>query len=355
MKLILHSNALTRRGDAITLRNYSIYLKKYYNINSTIAFNSNSTSNSTEVINKLKEEKIKLFDYKSKNELLRYAYDNNFENIYWLKSGEFDDNLIPGIKNSIHAVFNVVSPHGNVYAYVSEWLAKEASRNYYNRLFNSARILKNGIKNPSLEKFKLLGQTITQNTLKNFEFVPHIIQPPLALGLNFREKYGISNDSFLIGRIGGFDQFDIEYVHKTIEKILEDDNKNIFVFINTKIFIVHERVFFLNDYISDEIKSCFIKSCNMMIHARKMGESFGIAIAESLYFNVPIAASNTGKDKNHTILLKNSGLLYSNEIELIDIYKKIKSGFYKGVNLKDNIKMFSPELVINKFKKIFID
>ena len=69
----------------------------------------------------------------------------------------------------------------------------------------------------------------------------------------------------------------------------------------------------------------------MMIHARKMGESFGIAIAESLYFNVPIAASNMGKDKNHTILLKNSGLIYSNEIELIDLYKKIKTFRQSGL------------------------
>ena len=354
MKILLHSYAVTKRGDSISLLTYAKALKKFYDIECQIVFEKNNKNNSTEAIKNLIKQGLSLYSYDNINELNIHAEKNNIDLVYWIKSGENDGKYVKNCKNVIHAVFNQVSPHGDKYAYVSEWLANAASKNYKNRIKNIYRNSKN-IFNDNFSKYSIKNtlECTFSNLLTPFEFVPHIIDLPQS-DISFRKKNGISDKAFIIGRIGGYTEFNIDFVKITVKKILEDDKNNIFFFVNTEPFIEHERVIFINNYIDENEKSSFISSCDMMLHARMMGETFGFSIAEALSLNVPVAACTIGNDKNHHFLLESTGLLYNNEEELFNIYLNVKNRYFHGFNLKDKVINYTPEKVAKKFKKVFL-
>jgi glycosyltransferase involved in cell wall biosynthesis len=355
MKILLHSYAITKRGDSISLQTYAKALKKYYEIECEIVYDKNNENNSIESINNLINQGLSLYSYEDIDDLNFYAEKNNFDLVYWIKSGENDGKYVRNCKNVIHAVFNQVSPHGDAYAYVSEWLAKTAFTNYKSRLVNVYRNSKNVFRSNFSEYSIKNTLTCTfSNLIKPFEFVPHIIDLPNS-NINFRQKYGISNNAFVIGRIGGYSEFNIEFVKITINKILNDDKNNILIFVNTEPFISHDRVLFINNYIDENEKASFISSCDMMLHARMMGETFGFSIAEALSMNVPIAACTIGHDKNHLYLLESTGLLYNNSEELFNIYLSIKYKYYKSIDLKEKVIDFTPEKVAEKFKNVFLN
>ena len=53
MKILLHSYAVTKRGDSISLLTYAKALKKFYDIECQIVFEKNNKNNSTEAIKNL--------------------------------------------------------------------------------------------------------------------------------------------------------------------------------------------------------------------------------------------------------------------------------------------------------------
>jgi hypothetical protein len=88
-----------------------------------------------------------------------------------------------------------------------------------------------------------------------------------------------------------------------------------------------------------------------MIHARSIGETFGLSIAEFSSHNKPIITCRCG-DLEHVSILKDKGLYYNSYHELIDIFNNF-------VNIKTSRNDwnayldYSPENVMLLFKKIF--
>lgn len=354
MKIILHSNALTRRGDSVTVSSYARALKKFADIECEIAFERQNFNNDYHVIMSLNEE-FKLIPYDSISELDEYVQKNNIELIYWLKNGHYDNKFLKKCKNVIHVVFNVVSPHGDKYVYVSKWLADEASRNYFRRVFSSKQVIKYAIRNPSIKYLKEIYNHFALNSFRTFEFVPHIVDLPKPINGKFRKSHGYLPDHFIIGRIGGYDQFNIELVKEWVREVVVKDIDTYFVFINTEHFIDHPKVKYIDEYLTEQDKADFIDGCNMMLHAREMGETFGYAIAESLFLNTPIASYYYGKDGNHREMLKGTGLLFKSKNDLSLIYENIKNGEYASAELNLLVENFSPNKVAREFKRIFID
>ena len=352
MNIILHTNALTRRGDSITVGHYAKALQTFYYFNCIIAYDLKSANNDDAVISLMNNE-FNLFGYQNFSELEKFALENNTNIVYWVKSGQFDNKIIKTCKNVIHVVFNVISPHGDVYAYVSKWLAKEASSNYTKRFKSSKSLIKKLFLAPNFENTNLIIKHFTKK-INPDDYVPHIVELPEPNEGNFRKKYGFDSNSFIIGRIGGYDQFNIDFVKKWIEKIIELYKDTHFVLINTERFIDHSRVVFINEYISEQEKSNFIKDCDMMLHAREMGESFGLAIAESLFNNTPIASYYYGKDGNHREMLRNTGLLFKNEKELTQIFEQAREGKFNEYDFTQIVQEFSPKEVVKKFVNIFV-
>ena len=179
--------------------------------------------------------------------------------------------------------------------------------------------------------------------------VPHIVDLPEATS-DYREKFNIK-DKIVIGRFGGYYKFDITFVRNAVKEVIERSKDHVFLFVNTMPFIKHPQVIFVDSVVDLQKKSNFINTCDGFIHARQEGESFGLALCESLFHNKPTLSWNGGRDQHHIQLLKGTDLLYD-ESTIVDKILNIKD--FKG-DYKSIVKKFNPTTVINQFKEVFIN
>ena len=142
---------------------------------------------------------------------------------------------------------------------------------------------------------------------------------------NMRIQLNIPNNAIVLGRIGGFYQFDIKIAHNAIKNIIDMDPNIFFLFVNTNKFYEHPQIIYLDKIIEPIEKVKFINSCDAMIHARSDGETFGLAIAEFSSLNKPVITCVSKMDNSHIEILGSKGIIYHNEESLIDIFKNIRT------------------------------
>lgn len=120
-----------------------------------------------------------------------------------------------------------------------------------------------------------------------------------------------------------------------------------------------DNVLFLQSSISIEDKIGFINTCDACIHARNGGESFGLTVAEFSIKNKPVITTSVCQsgilcDAAHIELLGEKAILYDNYTDLVDIFNNFKDMY--DLNADWNAyREYSPALVMNQFKKVFID
>lgn len=145
---------------------------------------------------------------------------------------------------------------------------------------------------------------------------------------NMRKELGIPEDAIVFGRYGAYDQFNIPIAHNMVlHTVSQEKHSNIyFIFMNTAPLFseigrdfYHPNIRYLpfSNNIQDKIR--FINSCDAMIHARKAGETFGLAVAEFSIMNKPIITSYQG-DVEHLLILKEKALVYANDKHLYYIF-----------------------------------
>jgi glycosyltransferase involved in cell wall biosynthesis len=218
-------------------------------------------------------------------------------------------------------VFQWHDPHGDVYAYISEWMSKNVAKLY------------NAPVHP---------------------WVPYVVQLPEP-NYDSRAHLGIPKDKFVIGRFGGYKTFDLPYAKKVVERIANERDDIVFLFANTEPFCNHPNVLFMGPFFGQQQKSNYINACDAFIHARWLGESFGLAIAESLYFNKPVLACDVGFDRNHVETLKPFDLLYKENDEE-DLHRRILELRYKvGIDYRKlAVEQYNPKNVMNQFNSVFL-
>jgi hypothetical protein len=214
-----------------------------------------------------------------------------------------------------HAVFDYNRPFGNVWAYISRWLAYHASGG-------------------------------------RCGYVPYIVEMPEADG-NLREGLGIPEDATVIGRYGGMGQFDIPFVHRAVMDVLEKRKDIYFLFANTQVFGTHERIIYVPVIHSPEEKARFIATCDYMLHARYGGESFGLAMAEFLLLGCPVMCWAGGSDRNHLAMQPNKELIYRTYGDLHRLLMSVRRD-NKPSGARQAIEEFSPENVWRKWESVFI-
>jgi hypothetical protein len=232
----------------------------------------------------------------------RYEKMYNFEN----------KDIWQNCKTIVHCVFKTKSPFGDYYISISDKLNK---------------------------KYKT-----------NIPVIPHIVYLPKING-DILDQVNIkkNNDTFIIGRYGGFSEFNIEYVYDSIKQILSIDDNIYFLFMNTNKFFEHERIIYCEKNISLEYKTKFINTCNAMIHARKMGETFGLSIGEFSSLNKPVITSLSG-DTEHIKILGEKCIIYNSKEELDNILKNIRN-ITSSKNDWNAYSNFSPDKVMEIFDK----
>ena len=196
----------------------------------------------------------------------------------------------------------------------------------------------------------VIGNDLNIRFNKRIPVLPHIINKHNFSG-DLRSELKIDSKKIVIGRHGGPNTFDIDFVKRVIKKVLDKREDIVFLFLNTTKFIEHERVIYLPKTISNNTKSRFINTCNFMLHARNDGETFGLAVAEFSVANKPIITYGNSKDNEHLRILKDKAIIYNDENQLFDILKNIEINLYKNENL-NCYKNYEPSIIIKKFDEI---
>ena len=315
MNILFHANTINYRGTTVAITDYARYNQEILGNESIIAYcKTNGTEkdmgNEQAVIDELSKE-FKVVGYRA-GDLEKKIDDNHIDLAYFINSGQAES-LPTNCKTAVHAVFQFNQPHGDRYAYISEWLSQ-----------------------------KMSGGTIP--------FVPHIVQLPNTTD-NYRDAFSIKPDQKVIGRIGGYYTFDIPFVKQYISSLVNGTDEYVFLFAGTEPFIQHPNVRFINEFHSPYKKAKFINTCDAMLHARQRGESFGLSIAEFLSMNKPVLAWNDGHDLNHLDMLKDSGLLYNDESHLNELIRSLPD--FKEDWTK-RVEQYKPVPVMNKFKEVFL-
>jgi glycosyltransferase involved in cell wall biosynthesis len=330
--ILFYENQFTIAGTTRALLDYANANQKYLGNKSFLAFNKKvdssfephwSQSNFKQTVDDSFNAVEKTFPTKlgeNLENLESYIKENNIEYVYQIKSGEPDGYLFKNAKNLIHAVFpqHPNNKHGEKYAFVSQWLSEHCS---------------NG----------------------EIPYVPHMVKTPKydleELKIEFRKKHNIPLDAKVFGRLGSYNEFNIEFVHEAIKQVLNKDKNIYFIFCNTKGFYEHPNISYFYPVFDNKEKYSFISACDAMIHARKRGETFGISIAEYSSCNKPIFTWSDSDEKAHLQMLGNKAIIYKDQKNLEDLmlnYKISKNFDY------NSYREFSPETVINKFENIFL-
>ena len=345
MKIAFHTNQICLQGTEVALFDYAHFNEKLLGNESIIISRDNpirekggAGKNQPLALQKFKE-RFPLFLYKDKSELESILKNQNVDMLYAIKKGTKDGIESPNVRTAIHTVFKYYEPHGDAYAYVSQWLS----------------------------------ELMTQGKAP---YVPHMIHLPKVSG-DLRKELGIPENATVFGRYGGTNSFDIDFVHTAIRKYAQENPGTYFLFMNTDDFLNPKKsiaekiksllspvklpnVIFLPASSSLDYKSQFINTCDVMLHARFRGETFGIAVGEFSVHNKPVLTyggnQNTDFESNHIDILGDKAWVYNNIDELLKLFEKVKKQKHEiqSENWDAYSAEYGPEVVMKKFNQVFI-
>ena len=256
----------------------------------------------------------------SKEDLAGHLYESihnkilKLDYIYFQRDGAKDE-IVNNSKNIIHAVFpqNPFQYHGSKYAFISRWLSKTCSNN-------------------------------------KFPFVPLPVKL-LKNNQNLRNKLKIPKNAKVFGYHGGETSFDLIFVRDAIKKVVKQNNNIYFLFMNIKKFFNHKKAIFIKGTFNQTQKVKFINTCDAMLHARSLGESFGLSCAEFAIKNKPILTYGYCRQRAHFEICKNNIIPYYSYKDLnTKIINFNKNKKYNSGNLKNEL---SEKKTIKIFKEIF--
>ena len=316
MKIAFHSNQLGIRGTEIALYDYAYYNREILGNESVIISDANADLTT---LDKFKLE-FEVFLYNDFSEVHEFVKQHNIEGIYYQKSGQLDNKLVPGIRNMVHSVFQFNQPHGDVYSYISPWLAEKMTGNRDNAVPYIVDILK----------------------------YDH--------DANYRKVLSIPKDATVFGYYGGHTSFNIKFAQKAVSDVAQANPDIFFLFMNVEPFIDIPNVLFINgttDYVK---KIGFINTCDACLHARNGGESFGLTVAEFSSKNKPVITTSWCTeslcDMAHIEMLGNKSIRYTDYKSLVHILTNFKSYASKQEDW-NAYREYSPENVMQKFKYVF--
>lgn len=320
MKILFHENELNYRGTSIALYDYADFNEKYLGNESLIIYDKNCKTNHIAGIEKFKK-RFQVFEYEDFSEVDEIIRKNNVELFYAIKNGDNDGVISKECKTAVHSVFKHYEPHGDIYAYVSEWLSHEMT---------------NG-KSP---------------------FVPHMVNFEQQIHDDLRTELDIPKEAKVFGYFGGAQSFNIKFAQQTAKKIASKYKDIYFIFMGVDTFVkkkwwkaLPKNIIFLPANSDVIYKQKFINTCNALLHARERGETFGITVAEFALKGKPIITFGDSPEKAHIQELKDKGYYYHNEKELENLI--LESNL--SLSASENYHKFLPQPVMDKFKEVFIN
>jgi len=317
-KIGFDAGLMSLRGTHIAIFDYALQNQKILGNDSIVFYDRYSEQIQPSVFQKFQQE-FRLVPYDHFDDVQAMSELGLIDAMYLIKSGEWDGYILPGLPNLIHAVFpqKVSEMHGDIYAYVSKWLSDECS---------------NG----------------------KIPYVPHMIDLPI-MGKSLRSNLSIPEGATVFGCYGGSDSFNLDFVKKTIAEIVCQNPSIYFLFMNIDRFMDHPQVIFLSGNSDPVFKSSFINTCDAMIHARGIGESFGLACGEFSMHNKPVITYALSPQRNHIDVLGSKAILYKGPQELKKIFLDFDKTWHQSQSWDCYSREFSPAVVMKKFASVFLD
>jgi len=307
MKIAFHSTQLGIRGTEVALYDYALGNRDILGNESIIISDANADLTT---LDKFKTH-FPVYLYNNFSEVEQIIERESVDAIYWIKAGFNDGKLVKNTKNLVHSVFKHNDVHGDVYAYVSEWLSDEMS---------------NG----------------------ELPYIPHMVNLPKH-NLDYRDPFNLEG-KFVVGWYGG-DNFELPFAKQAVIDVAKERDDVVFLFMNCTPFTSESNIYFIKGTTNLDEKVAFINTCDVMIHSRERGETFGLTVAEFSTFGKPIITYFNSPERNHINILGDNGIYYTNYNDLYKILSEIDSSV-KGYNCYTD---FTPEKVMNKFKEVFLD
>jgi hypothetical protein len=317
MKILFHSNQIGLRGTEIALYDYAAANENILGNSSLVAYHAGNRANNIQAIEKF-SKRFQLLPYDAFSDIDAIIEREHIDRFYTIKYGNRDGLLARACPNLVHAVFpnKKRERHGEFYAFVSEWLSKQCSRG-------------------------------------TIDFVPHIVALP-APRRSLRAELGISPNSLVVGGYGGADCFDVPFALKALQAALSRRSDLVAIFMNFTPFMPHERVIFLPGTADLQAKADFISSCDAMLHARRLGESFGLACGEFSILNKPVIAFSGSPQRSHIEILGEKLLAYADERQLFDLLIGLERSWIAQRDWDCYSKSFNTETVMHKFASVFL-
>jgi len=317
-KIGFDAGFMSLRGTHIAIFDYALQNQKILGNDSIVFYDRRSEQAQPSVFQKFQKE-FQLIPYDQFGDVHVASELALIDAMYLIKSGERDDYSLHGVPNLIHAVFpqKISEMHGDIYAYVSKWLSDECS---------------NG----------------------KIPYVPHMINLPIV-GKTLRSDFSIPEGATVFGCYGGSDSFNLDFVKKTIAEIVDKNPHIYFLFMNIDRFIDHPQAIFLPGNSDPVFKSSFINTCDAMIHARGIGESFGLACGEFSMHNKPVITYALSPQRNHIDVLGSKAILYKGPKDLSEIFLNFDKVASQKQNWDCYSRDFSPSAVMKKFASVFLD
>jgi len=302
----------------VALYDYAYFNQALLGNESIIVYPKESPNNQDRVIEKFQSQ-FPVYGYQDFSEVDQIIRQHQADLFYAIKAGKRDGKVSQTVPTMVHAVFPVKPRdfHGSAYAFVSDWLSVVCAHG----------------KLPA---------------------VPHMVYLP-DVPDHLREPLGIPLDATVFGCHGGSDSFDIPFVKETvIPRALRERSDIYFIFLNIKPFIKHERVIFLPASADLSYKTKFINTTDAMLHARKLGESFGLACGEFSVRNKPVITYSKSRQRHHLMVLGENALLYSGSNHLLEVIRNFNRTEMAKRNWDFYSGNFSPSRVMALFEKNLI-
>ena len=316
MNIAFYIDEMNYRGIANQTFKLALSNKKILRNKSFIFYNKINFRNKNDVIKKFKNN-FSTIGVSNFKEIENFKDIYKIDFIYTQKSGNIDNWYSKKIKTLIHAAYpqKLTEIHGHNYAYVSEWL----SNNFSN---------------------------------KKIPFIPYIVEMEKTKD-NLKKHLNIKTKQIVFGCHGGESSFDLKFVQDVLKKIVQIRKDIIFVFLNIEKFCHHPRIKFLKGTTNDVYKKKFVNTCDAMIYARSLGESFGLSCGEFSILDKPIFSYKFNRHKCHKFNSSQDKFFeYSSFKNLYFLLKNFKKN--KTIKKKNKYKQYSSNKVMREFKNIFL-
>lgn len=317
LKIAFHSNQLSITGTEIALYDYALGNEQQLGNKSVIFYDKDNKNNHPDAIEKFRQ-RFDLIGYGQFSEVDEQLARHGVDLMYMIKSGKRDGKISLRVPTMVHAVFptNPTQAHGASYAFISEWLSRRCSADL-------------------------------------IPCVPHIVELPDVSG-DLRAELGIGPQEKVIGTYGGRLNFDIRSAREAVIEMVGSRSGLRFIFMNTEKFVDHPNAIFLPGSTDLAYKVRFINTCDAMLHARRLGESFGLACGEFSVRNKPVITYLHNKHTHHHDVLGDKGFYFEDKASLIRIIDALDPDSIRAGQWDQYTARYNREVVMEKFDRYLI-